>query len=141
MKSISCREICLESDYSIFAWRFTDDPSPTLHVRNPSHPLPSSSSGEYTNPSFYAFRPQPSASKVGKVSSKRSVRSSKLKGSKRHANGNASVNGAHHGNDDGVPTHKKDFEKFHSENGNRTIIGQIGPVKGGPLFVAYGRWN
>jgi hypothetical protein len=33
--------------------------------------------------------------------------------------------------DDGTPVHKKEFERFHAENGVRTVIGQIGPVKGG----------
>lgn len=30
-----------------------------------------------------------------------------------------------------VPKHKKDFERFHSGNGVRTISGSIGPVQGG----------
>lgn len=32
-----------------------------------------------------------------------------------------------------MPVHKKEFERFHAENGVRTVIGQIGPVKGGTL--------
>ena len=32
---------------------------------------------------------------------------------------------------DGVPKFKKDFFKFHNQNGVRTVIGTIGPVKGG----------
>jgi hypothetical protein len=35
------------------------------------------------------------------------------------------------GGEDDMPTHKKEFERFHAENGVRTVIGQIGPVKGG----------
>ena len=34
----------LDSDYAIFVWRFTSLPAPTLHVRNPSNPLPSPAS-------------------------------------------------------------------------------------------------
>ena len=32
---------------------------------------------------------------------------------------------------DGVPQFKKDFISFHNENGVRTVIGKIGPVKNG----------
>jgi hypothetical protein len=32
---------------------------------------------------------------------------------------------------DGVPKLMKQFKKFHSENGVRTVIGSIGPVKNG----------
>lgn len=31
------------------------------------------------------------------------------------------------------PKHKKEFEKFHSENGVRTVMGSIGPVQNGVL--------
>ena len=33
--------------------------------------------------------------------------------------------------DDGVPAFKREFEKFHGENGVRTVIGSIGPVNNG----------
>lgn len=33
--------------------------------------------------------------------------------------------------EDTVPAFKKDFEKFHNENGVRTIMGDIGPVQNG----------
>jgi hypothetical protein len=32
---------------------------------------------------------------------------------------------------DGIPQFKRDFINFHNENGVRTVIGKIGPVKGG----------
>ena len=35
--------------------------------------------------------------------------------------------------DDGIPKFKKEFERFHSENGVRTVMGSIGPVQNGPL--------
>ena len=37
---------------------------------------------------------------------------------------------------DPVPKHKKEFDKFHSENGVRTIQGNIGPVQNGTLPYA-----
>ena len=38
-----------------------------------------------------------------------------------------------------IPDHKKEFEKFHSQNGVRTIMGGIGPVQNGAfsLFTAF----
>lgn len=43
--------------------------------------------------------------------------------------------------DDGVPKFKKEFLKFHNENGVKTIIGSIGPVKDGecPLDLDIGK--
>jgi len=40
--------------------------------------------------------------------------------------------------DDGIPVHKKDFEKFHSENGVRTVIGSIGPVNNVRMLLKSG---
>ena len=37
--------------------------------------------------------------------------------------------------DDGVPKFKKDFLKFHNENGVRSLIGSIGPVKNGKYNI------
>jgi hypothetical protein len=39
--------------------------------------------------------------------------------------------------DDGIPKHKKEFDKFHSENGVRTVMGSIGPVQNGLLCVQF----
>ncbi len=33
--------------------------------------------------------------------------------------------------EDHTPQFKKEFEKFHNENGVRTILGDIGPVQNG----------
>ena len=33
--------------------------------------------------------------------------------------------------DDGVPKFKKDFYNFHNENGVRTVIGSVGPIRDG----------
>lgn len=40
--------------------------------------------------------------------------------------------------DDGVPKFKKEFLKFHNENGVKTIIGSIGPVKDGECPLNFG---
>lgn len=40
--------------------------------------------------------------------------------------------------DDGVPKFKKEFLKFHNENGVKTIIGSIGPVKDGECPLDFG---
>jgi len=37
---------------------------------------------------------------------------------------------------DSIPKHKKEFDKFHSENGVRTVMGSIGPVQNGS-FVCF----
>jgi len=130
-----------DSDYKIFTWRQQqhefDSPtpngepgpskllasvtvprgsSPTLYLHNPTQPLPAPTA--YRNPSYYAFHPvltpegSPAPSTAGRCS-----RQSKKK------------------NDDdgkdGVPKLVKQFEKFHSQNGVRTVMGSIGPVKNG----------
>src|ERR1700754_3577093 len=75
------RRFDLDSDYGIFVWRFTKESDPTLHVRDPSLPLPPISASEYTNPLYYAYKPAPvpaatsSSSVRSKSKSKRSVRS------------------------------------------------------------------
>lgn len=127
-----------DADYTIFVWRQQQQPSeleslstpqhqppsPTLHLHDPAQPLPTPPA--YLNPTYYLF--QPSRAHVhGPAHSPRgsprpnSVRSRKTKGSK-HVAGTV---------DDGVPAFKKQFEKFHGENGVRTVIGSIGPVQNG----------
>lgn len=106
--------------------------SPTLYLHNPSKPLPTSDM--YQNPSYYAFRRKASPISPHPRSSSRlgshSVHSRKSHNSRRSA---ASDDG-----DGGVPKFRKDFLKFHSENGVRTVIGSIGPVKDGMLkFIIY----
>jgi len=88
--------------------------APTVHLRDPSEPLPSQSS--YRNPSFYLFHSDYSMSvqPTPQHDSPSSGRKKKL--STPH---------------DGVPKHKKEFEDFHTSNGVRTILGSIGPVQNG----------
>lgn len=114
-----------ESDYTIFVWRqkstSTDETvMPTLHLRNPSVPLPTPPA--YQNPSYYAFHPnaqvtQPTPDSP-RVQSVRSAKTAPSRKSKKHQQPA-----------DDVPVHRKQFDKFHSENGVRTIKGSIGPVK------------
>ncbi|KAF9014078.1 hypothetical protein BDQ17DRAFT_1386620 [Cyathus striatus] len=148
-----------ESDYTIFAWRLkqaSNDPqvqyldlhastssasirsipppppptsvTPTLHLRNPTKSLPQSP--DYLNPSFYLFRPS-QAHDHPRTSSRASARSGKAKpgGKGKKADGEEV---------DGVPKFKKEFEKFHAENGVRTVIGSIGPVNNVRMLLKSG---
>ncbi|KAH8117316.1 hypothetical protein DFH11DRAFT_1574366 [Phellopilus nigrolimitatus] len=93
-------------------------------LHNPSRPLPSPPA--YCNPSFYAFKmasPPSSLFRSKSNGGSRSVRSGKSRKSVR-----SGMNGVME-DDDGVPSHKKNFMKFHNENGVRTLTGSIGPVK------------
>ncbi|KAG6820639.1 hypothetical protein H0H93_013838 [Arthromyces matolae] len=130
-----------DSDYTIFVWRqhqpapastptptpsattdsnkFRPPPAhtPTLYLHNPSASLPGPS--DYRNPSYYLYRPN--ARRSSPAPSTRSKKSTRKDGS-RH------TSSIMNDDDDGIPKHKKDFEKFHGENGVRTVMGSIGPV-------------
>ncbi|KAH7908306.1 hypothetical protein BJ138DRAFT_1091529 [Hygrophoropsis aurantiaca] len=114
-----------DSDYTIFVWRqkspsSTSDhvaPMPTLHVYDPKHPLPSPPA--YCNPSFYLFRPSKATSPPP-----HSVKSGKSRKTKDGKPGSPESTEAF----TVVAKHRKDFERFHSENGVRTVMGSIGPV-------------
>lgn len=41
--------------------------------------------------------------------------------------------------DTGVAKHRRDFEKFHDENGVRTVMGSIGPVDNGTCLCIW-KW-
>ena len=123
----------VESDYTILAWRqkSPDEHSTSsrelpavLHLHNPAMPLPSPPS--YRNPSFYTFKRAMllPPSRSGSIRDTRSVKSGKSK--KSAMSGKSAVNG-----DNGLPKFKKDFMKFHNENGVRTISGSIGPIRDG----------
>ncbi|RDB21154.1 hypothetical protein Hypma_011884 [Hypsizygus marmoreus] len=142
-----------ESDYTIFTWRQqqgapTPTPTPsatasttsshpaalaqtTLHLHNPALPLPTPPA--YLNPSYYLFRPS-TAHAHGRDSPSPSTRSrisKKTKGSKRTVEKGQEA-------DDGVPAFKKEFEKFHGENGVRTVMGSIGPVQNVRMLLRSG---
>lgn len=71
------------------------------------------------NPSYYVYKARQHALRTPSPS----VRSRKTKASKR----STAASDENHG----IPTFKKDFDRFHSENGVRTVIGKIGPVSNG----------
>ncbi|KAI0086184.1 hypothetical protein BDY19DRAFT_365442 [Irpex rosettiformis] len=121
-----------ESDYQIFVWRQKSgddvaDTLPILHVHNPEQPLPQPP--EYQNPSFYQFKPKPTpvspprSGHSGDHASIKSGKSKKTAKTEQH---------------DAVPQHKKDFDKFHSENGVRTVSGDIGPVQNVRMLLKNG---
>ena len=118
-----------DADYTIFVWRqqqttFESDSLPTLHLQDPSEPLPIPPA--YQNPAFYVFQPSRSHTNQSHSTSSspypRSPKSRRSKQSGTLKDGDS---------DDGSPAFKKAFEKFHSENGVRTVIGSIGPVNNG----------
>ena len=124
-----------DSDYQIFVWRQKSsdeenaDSSPVLHVRNPEQPLPQPPA--YQNPSFYQFKPKPTP-----VSPPRSHRSAD-RASLKSAKSKKTIKEEQH---DAIPQHQKDFEKYQSENGVRTISGDIGPVKNGRIINCTARY-
>ncbi|KAG6839214.1 hypothetical protein C0991_004838 [Blastosporella zonata] len=65
--------------------------------------------------------------------STRSKKSQHTKGSRAN-NINNNVNDE----DEGIPKHKKEFEKFHGENGVRTVMGSIGPVQNVRMLLRAG---
>lgn len=112
-----------ESDYSIFVWRHKPEspsveiPSVTLHMHAPDAPLPMPPA--YQNPLYYAFIPASplEARSIRGAKSIRSVRSRKSTKSLPPVPLKESI-----------PQFKADFHRFHSENGVRTVKGNIGPV-------------
>ncbi|KAI0807723.1 hypothetical protein C8Q74DRAFT_1228907 [Fomes fomentarius] len=111
-----------ESDFSIFAWRMKssgpgNEGTPVLHVRNPDQPLPPPT--EYRNPSFYMFHPNAAPISPRLPASPHST----SQGDRPR---------------DTVPKFKKEFEKFHNENGVRTISGSIGPVNNVRMLLKSG---
>lgn len=88
-----------------------------MHIHDPSGQMPESS--EYRNPSFYLFQPSKVPSPSVHVDNDNSGKPRKTKGSNPGAEGT------------GVAKHRRDFEKFHDENGVRTVMGSIGPVNDG----------
>lgn len=112
----------LDSDYTIFSWRQNSPNSAqvpsvmsaTLHVHDPAGQLPEPPA--YRNPSFYLFHP------------------SRLVSPRPHSRGSCKSKSPRQktvGGESRVAKHRKEFEKFHSENGVRTVMGTIGPVENG----------
>jgi len=114
-----------DADYAILLWKASSDTDnshflpPTLYLHDPSVPLPSS--GAYRNSSYYTFRSSAGNSLAPPGGGAKSIRSNRSKRSKGSRRGEDDE-------DDGIPVHKKEFARFHGENGVRTIYGKIGPV-------------
>jgi len=119
-----------ESDYTIFVWRQKSTEAgtrPVLHVHDPHQPLPSAPA--YQNPSYYQFRPKPlppSPPRAPSGGSQKSVRSGKSRKTTKSET------------KDAILDHKKQFEEFHSQNGVRTIMGNIGPVQNVRMLLKNG---
>ena len=93
----------------------------TIHLRNPNKPLPGPN--DYRNPLFYMFLPHQASTSTAEdgISRTRSLRSGRTDKSTRSKKTTKA-------NEDKEPTFRKAFDKFHSENGVRTVTGSIGPV-------------
>lgn len=105
-------------------------PTPTLHLHNHAQPLPRPTA--YRNPSYYLFQPSHAAPYA------RSTRSpAPSRGSKRSKKSKNVYTDDGEEEDDGIPKHKKEFERFHSENGVRTVLGSIGPVQNGTHYFQW----
>ncbi|KAJ3517407.1 hypothetical protein NLJ89_g524 [Agrocybe chaxingu] len=105
--------------------------TPTLHLHDPQKPLPNPP--EYLNPSYYVFHPSrahPPVMRRSPAPSRASTRRSK----KGRSNGGLDDDSE----EDGVPKFKKQFDRFHSENGVRTVIGSIGPVQNVRMLLKSG---
>lgn len=98
---------------------------PTLHLHNPKEPMPTPPA--YLNASYYMFHP----SQVHVPSTKRSPTPSNASTRKSKKGKNTNDE------NDGIPKFKKEFERFHSENGVRTVMGSIGPVQNGSEDFKY----
>jgi len=123
-----------DSDYTIFVWRQKSPSSSdqnnaatmvTLHVRNPTVGLPEPPA--YRNPSFYMF--QTSRHTSPQPRSEHKAKPRKGKSMKQDGVDVAGITAARH---------RKDFERFHSENGVRTVMGSIGPVENVRMLLKSG---
>ncbi|KAL4266128.1 hypothetical protein AB1N83_000561 [Pleurotus pulmonarius] len=137
-----------ESDYTIFNWRLrgedmsggldvpsssttrpSETPSPTLYLHDPTQPLPSPPA--YLNPSYYAFRPSTAREAASRsVSSQGGAGSTKTRHTKRSKQDKQEAGG--------LLQFRKEFEKFHGENGVRTVMGSIGPVQNVRMLLKSG---
>ncbi|KAJ6597109.1 hypothetical protein DFH09DRAFT_904462 [Mycena vulgaris] len=129
-----------DADYTIFVWRQQQPGSdaaststavdhletPTLHLHDPRAPLPTPPA--YLNAAYYVFQPS-RALRLDVPSPTPRARSAKSRKSKRSTAPAPA---------DSVPTFKREFEKFHGENGVRTVMGSIGPVQNVRMLLKAG---
>lgn len=107
----------------------------TLYVHDPSGTLPEPPA--YQNPSFYLFRASRAVSPPSSGSHSRSQSHSDMRAGherqrerRSHGRGKGRAREEHEAGFVAAK-HRKDFEKFHNENGVRTVLGSIGPVENG----------
>lgn len=104
--------------------------APTLHLHNPDTPLPEPPA--YCNASYYLFHPSRAHHcREGGGGSRAPSRA----GSRRT---NGSKKGEAAEEKSLMPKIRRDFEKFHSENGVRTVMGSIGPVENVRMLLKAG---
>ncbi|KAF6763850.1 hypothetical protein DFP72DRAFT_873586 [Ephemerocybe angulata] len=104
--------------------------TPTLHLHNPDTPLPEPPA--YCNASYYLFHPlRAHHCREGGGGSRAPSRA----GSRRT---NGSKKGEAAEEKSLMPKIRRDFEKFHSENGVRTVMGSIGPVENVRMLLKAG---
>ena len=151
----SALRIFEDSDYTIFSWRQHQPPNqdglkdpsepsgllsptpssygqvPTLHLHKPNETLPAPPA--YQNPSYYLFNPSHARAHSPNPTVRR-AKSMKSTVSKRGTITSKKTNGTL---TDVPPTHKEKFDKFHSENGVRTVMGSIGPVTNGEHYSSH----
>ncbi|KAL1743458.1 hypothetical protein HDZ31DRAFT_40888 [Schizophyllum fasciatum] len=147
-----------DADYTIFTWRLQQTPepadastssvlsaggaspaaTPTLYLRNPSQPLPAA---ERLNPSFHLFKPARGLlavpASVRSASRSPSPRSTVSRRTRRSV-ASLGTMGTGDEEEDGVPKFKKEFDRFHNENGVRTVMGSIGPVRNVRMLLKSG---
>ncbi|KAJ4487784.1 hypothetical protein J3R30DRAFT_3280367 [Lentinula aciculospora] len=148
-----------DSDYTIFVWRQQQQISPppendpaalsssasststsvatitpprntALYLHDPSQPLPVPP--DYQNASYYVFHP----SHQHIISRARSSRSTKLRSTRKGKKAIQSIQDEDQV--DAQPSFKQAFDKFHSENGVRTVMGSIGPVQNVRMLLKAG---
>ncbi|KAH9484453.1 hypothetical protein JR316_0003935 [Psilocybe cubensis] len=103
--------------------------TPTLYLHDPRKPLPAPPA--YLNPAYYAFQP----SRAVHHPTRRSPASSQASTNKRSKKGKAAIED---NEEVGIAKFKKEFERFHSENGVRTVMGSIGPVQNVRMLLKSG---
>ncbi|RXW19636.1 hypothetical protein EST38_g6233 [Candolleomyces aberdarensis] len=104
--------------------------TPTLHLHNPAEPLPVPPA--YCNSSYYLFHPSRAHHCHPHLASARPPsRASRKSGKSGHTKDEDEEEAK-------TPKLKRDFEKFHSENGVRTVIGSVGPVENVRMLLKAG---
>ncbi|PPR01092.1 hypothetical protein CVT26_015998 [Gymnopilus dilepis] len=101
--------------------------TPTLHLRDPRKPLPPPPA--YMNPAYYMFRP----TRAHTPTVRRSPVSSNASTTRRSKKGKNKQEET-----DPVPVLIEQFEKFHAENGVRTVTGAIGQVQNVRMLLKAG---